>query len=102
MCVPSLLLVLVHDVLGLDAGQHRLLRAGDLRTIPVLGLGEDRQQDAPPAWSNPVRDADRLPRQIEAKFTKLAVQLLGVRLGEQDTPLAQQVDVERCVTEVGA
>lgn len=89
-------------MLSLDAGEHRLLRSGNLRTIPVLGLGEDRQQDDPPAWSAPVGDADRLSRKIEPKLTKPAVQLLGVRLGEQDTPLGQQVDVERCVTEVGA
>ena len=87
---------------SLDAGKHRLLRSGKLRTLPVLGLGDNRQQADPPAWSDPVGDANRLSTQIEPKLIQLAVQLLRVRLGEQDTPLGQQIDVKRYVTEMGA
>jgi len=101
-CLTSpLTFFLIDNVLGLNTGKHRLLRTGNLRTIPVLGLGEDRQQDDPPARSNPIGHADRLPRQVEPKLTKLALQLLRLRLGEQDAAVGQQIHVERRMAEVG-
>lgn len=89
-------------MLGLHASEHRLLRPCHLRAIPVLGLGKDRQQDDPPSRSDPVRDPNCLAAQIEPQLAQLAVKLFGVRLGEQDSSLDQQIDVERCMTEFAA
>ncbi len=73
---------------------HRLLRSSNLLALLSLGLYEHGEDDDPPPRCNSVCDPCRPARQIELKFSELAVQLSSVGFIESGTKLSESINVE--------
>src|SRR5206468_2054160 len=91
-----------HSVPLNHATLERLACPLDLSALPHPALPKHRQQDDPPVRGYPVRHAHRVAVQVEPQLSQLAIQLLGVRLAEQDASAGQQIDVKRGSCEVRA
>jgi hypothetical protein len=75
---------------------HCPLRPVDLPLASLLALGlyEDREQDDPPAQTDPIGDPRWPTLQVEAQLPELAVQLTGVGFVQGGTELGETVDME--------